>query len=267
MKNLDSQHIDLWIVDIEDFAYEELLSLTSGWLSKQDQQRVERFQFIEHKRQLLMGRYLTRTVLSRYGEFSVGDWRFENNQYGKPFIESELLEKMAKPLYFNLSHSQGKLVLAIARHEFLGVDIEYGLKPRRVEKIAKRYFSSSEIDGFEGLEKAKIQGRFYDLWSLKEAYIKACGMGLAIPLDHFSFGFQSENVIEIKFDKQRKDDPALWQFWQIESEYGYHLSLAVKSKESNKMDEFAEIKISNFYHLKPAGELVRKRFTVRGSSR
>lgn len=267
MMNLDSQHIDLWIVDIEDFAYEELLSLTRGWLSKQDRSRVKRFQFLEHKCQLLMGRYLVRTVLSRYSQFLAGDWYFENNEYGKPFIASALLEKMTEPLYFNLSHSQGKLVLAISRHELLGVDIEYGMKPRRVEKIAKRYFSSSEIEGFNVLKKAEIQGRFYDLWSLKEAYIKACGMGLAIPLDHFSFGFQSENIIEIKFDKHRADDPALWQFWQIESEPGYHLSLAVKSIEPKKVGELPEIKISNFYHLKPAGELKDKQFTVRSSSR
>jgi 4'-phosphopantetheinyl transferase len=260
---LDPQHIDLWVVDIEDFSYEELLLLTYGWLSKQDLQRVERYQFIEHKKQLLMGRYLTRTVLSRYSQFSADDWCFENNEYGKPFIKSALLEKMAEPLFFNISHSQNKLVLAIARHELLGVDIEYGLKPRRVEKIANRYFSNSEIEGFNGLEKAQILKRFYDLWSLKEAYIKACGMGLAIPLNHFSFDLQSESKIEIKFHKERLDDPALWQFWKIESEPGYHLSLAVKSF---KLNEFVAIKISNFYQLKSAGEFVNKKFTLRATS-
>jgi len=260
---LDPQHINLWVVDIEDFSYEELLSLTSGWLSKQDLQRVERYQFLEHKKQLLMGRYLTRTVLSRYGQFSAGDWRFENNEYGKPSIASALLEEMVEPLFFNLSHSQNKLVLAVARHEFLGVDIEYGLKPRRVEEIANRYFSNSEIEGFSGLEKSQMQKRFYDLWSLKEAYIKACGMGLAIPLNHFSFSFQSERKVEIKFHKQRPDDSALWQFWKIESEPGYHLSLAVKSL---KLNEFAVIKISKFYQVKSAGELVSKQFTLRATS-
>ncbi|MFT4670797.1 MAG: 4'-phosphopantetheinyl transferase [Pseudohongiellaceae bacterium] len=260
---LDPQHIDLWFVNIEDFSYEELLSLTSGWLSKQDLQRVERYQFLEHKQQLLMGRYLIRTVLSRYGQLSAGDWRFENNEYGKPFIASALLDEMVEPLFFNLSHSQNKLVLAVARHEFLGVDIEYGLKPRRVEKIANRYFSNSEIEGFSGLEKSQMQKRFYDLWSLKEAYIKACGMGLAIPLNHFSFSFQNERKVEIKFHKERPDDSALWQFWNIESEPGYHLSLAVKSL---KLDGFSATKISSFYQLKSAGELVSKQFTLRATS-
>jgi 4'-phosphopantetheinyl transferase len=261
---IDPQHIDLWVVDIGDFSYEELLSLNVGWLSTQDLQRVERYQFIEHKKQLLMGRYLTRTVLSRYGQFSAGDWRFENNEYGKPFIATAQLEEMAEPLFFNLSHSQNKLVLAIAQHELLGIDIEYGLKPRRVEKIANRYFSNSEIEGFRGLEKALIQKRFYDLWSLKEAYIKACGMGLAIPLNHFSFSFQSESKVEIEFHKERTDDPALWQFWEIDSEPGYHLSLAVKSL---KLNEFAAIKVSNFYQLKSVSEWVNKRFTLRVTSR
>jgi 4'-phosphopantetheinyl transferase len=261
--NIDPQHIDLWVVDIEDFSYEELLSLNIGWLSKQDLQRMERYQFIEHKKQLLMGRYLTRTVLSRYGQFSAGDWRFENNEYGKPFIATVQLEEMAEPLFFNLSHSQNKLVLAIARHELLGIDIEYGLKPRRVEKIANRYFSNSEIEGFSGLEKALIKKRFYDLWSLKEAYIKACGMGLAIPLNHFSFSFQSESKVEIKFHKKRTDDPALWQFWKIDSEPGYHLSLAVKSL---KLNEFDAIKVTNFYQLKSVSEFVNKLFTLRATS-
>lgn len=265
--NLDSQNIDIWVVDIKDFAYEDLLSLTSGWLSKQDRQRVERFQFQEHKKQLFMGRYLLRTVLSRYGDFSAGDWRFENNRYGKPFIASAQLEKMSKPLFFNLSHSQNKLVLAIGRHEFLGIDIEYGLRPRRVEKIAKRYFSSSEIAGFDVLEKEQVQRRFYDLWSLKEAYIKACGMGLAIPLDHFSFNFDGKNKVEIKFDKQRADDPGLWQFWQVDSEPGYHLSLALKRGRSNEGGELKEIEISSVNQLKPTGEYTAKQFTVLSTNR
>ena len=260
MINLDSQDIDLWTVDIADFAYEELLSLTAGWLSKQDQQRAVRFQFLEHKKQLLMGRYLTRTVLSWYSGFSAGDWRFENNEYGKPFIASDLLKGMAEPLFFNLSHSKNKLVLAIARHELLGVDIEYGLKLRRVEKLAKRYFSISEIDDFGVLAKDQMQKKFYDLWSLKEAYIKACGMGLAIPLDHFSFSFQSKNGIEIKFDKERTDEPRLWRFWEIDSEPGYHLSLAIKLAE---LEEVARIEISNLNQIKPSGEIVSKQFTVR----
>ena len=262
MINLDSQDIDLWIVDIADFAYEELLSLTAGWLSKQDQRRAVRFQFLEHKKQLLMGRYLTRTVLSWYSGFSAGDWRFENNEYGKPFIASDLLKGMAEPLFFNLSHSKNKLVLAIARHELLGVDIEYGLKIRRVEKLAKRYFSNSEIDDFGVLATDQMQKKFYDLWSLKEAYIKACGMGLAIPLDHFSFSFQSKNGIEIKFDKERTDEPRLWRFWEIDSEPGYHLSLAIKLAE---LEEVARIEISNLNQIKPSGEIVSKQFTVRNN--
>lgn len=264
--NLDTQHIDLWLVDIKDFDYEELILLTDGWLSKQDQQRVERYQFLEHKKQLLMGRFLLRTVLSRYAQVAAGEWRFETNKFGKPFIASALLETMAEPLYFNLSHSQNKLVLAISRHQLLGVDIEYGLKQRRVEKIANRYFSSAEVKGFEVLEAEQIQTRFYDLWSLKEAYIKACGLGLAIPLDHFSFSFEGKNKVEIKFDKQRIDDPTLWQFWQIESEPGYHLSLAVKNESLDKLNELTKIKISNFNQLKPGGELLVKKFNVRSTN-
>lgn len=253
---LEPHHIHLWVVDTRDYVFQELRALTASWLSERDSQRLDRFHFVEHKHQLLLGRYLLHTVLSRYETLAPAEWRFDYNEYGKPFIARKLAEKMTRPLYFNLSHSRNKLVLAVARHQFLGVDIEYGLKPRRVEKIAERYFSSVEIAGFASLAEGQLQQRFYDLWSLKEAYIKACGMGLAIPLDQFSYSFHEDNKIEIAFDDARDDDSEFWQFWQLESEPDYHLALAIKKEEA------ATVVVSKFYQLMPQGELVSKKLLI-----
>ena len=79
----------------------------------------------------------------------------------------------------------------MSRFKDIGVDVECARKPRRVEAIAQRFFSDLEATQLLSLPGDQQQSRFYDLWTLKEAYIKACGMGLAIPPDHMAFQMAS----------------------------------------------------------------------------
>lgn len=240
--------IDLWYVDAADFNFRDLLLQIETWLSETEKQRLTRYQFEKHKLEFLLGRYLLRSVLSLYGELSPEDWLFDYNDYGKPFVASAIQNRLDMPLYFNLSHSRGKLVLAVANVESLGVDIEYGLKPRRIEKIAGRYFSSAEVRGLELLPAGERQRRFYDLWSLKEAYIKACGLGLAIPLADFSYSFSESGAISIAFAKSREDTPRHWQFWQLGSVPDFHIGLAVKTVDAQNLE------LSNLFQLQQMGE-------------
>lgn len=246
---LDPNHIDLWTVDADNFKLRDLLMLSGSWLSSAEEARLNRFRLERSKHEFLVGRYMLRSVLSLYARFSPQDWVFDYNEYGKPSISKAQQNEMEMPLYFNLSHSRGKLIMAVSRYEQVGVDIEYGLKPRRIEKIANRYFSASEVEGLEGLPDHAKQTRFYDLWSLKEAYIKACGLGLAIPLGDFSYRFSSAGAIVIEFDAEREDVPEAWQFWQIGSILGFHIAIAIKSAHAEHLH------IAKFFQLKPLGEL------------
>ncbi len=235
MKRLPRDEIHVWRAVVDDFDLPELEATADGWLSAAERARLQRYYFADHKKQLLLGRVLMRTVFSHYEALTPAQWQFCYNDYGKPLLAAQQQRQLKAPLYFNLSHSKGTLVLAVARLEELGVDIECNTRARRVEKIASRYFSQSEVSNLLALEKSCWQARFYDLWSLKEAYIKACGLGLAIDLGHFSFAFEQDDKLSIEFSARRADDPRCWQFWQLNAIAGFNVALAAKSNTGQEV--------------------------------
>ena len=241
MLSLPQNEIHLWHANQAEFNGPELELNCLSWLTESETIRYHRYFSDYHRKQFLLGRVLIRNILSKYAEIEPQDWKFEENRYGKPVIVSS---QQAKPLFFNLSHSSERLVLAIAVHIGIGVDIEFCNKPRRVVKIADRYFSPSELEELLALPEADQLKRFYDLWTLKEAYIKARGLGLAIPLQQFGYHFPSKYSLQIKFSKELYDDVAQWQFWQIDLGEHFKMALAVKSEH-----EITKIESRRFFAL------------------
>lgn len=225
--NLTNAQIDLWFANEGDFDFDELVSHCLGWLTDKEMIRYERFYFDRHRKELLLGKALVRTVLSKYCDKDPAEWLFEENEYGKPALASEHDED----IHFNLSHSGDRLVLAVSRHEYLGVDIECCAKSRRVEKIADRYFTESELGPLLGLEGSAQLDRFYDLWTLKEAYIKARGMGLALSLQQFGFLLEENGLMSLQLDSMMDDEIKGWQYWQLDTGSDYKLALATKTDE------------------------------------
>ncbi|MBL6905412.1 MAG: 4'-phosphopantetheinyl transferase superfamily protein [Pseudomonadales bacterium] len=224
---IDNAQIHLWQLDQSDFDLPSVQDACLSWLTEAELLRYHRFQFDRHRKQLLLGRILMRAALSNYdNSISPEAWIFTYNAYGKPQISTE---QNSNSLYFNVSHSAQKVVLAVSRCADIGVDLEFSDKQRRVEAIAHRYFAGSEVAQLLALPAEEQQIRFYELWTLKEAYIKACGMGLAIPLQHFAYSFHSGGKLALEFDAQRGDSESAWQLWQLEAGLDYKLALAAKT--------------------------------------
>jgi len=118
------------------------------------------------------------------------------------------------------------LVMAFVAQGAVGVDVEYTRRQCRALAVAARYFSASEVADLRGLAADQQRARFFDLWTLKEAYIKACGMGLAIPLGSFSFDFSAPEI-RIAFDERREDRAELWRFWRLPLRDAHQLALAL----------------------------------------
>jgi len=152
-------------------------------------------------------RALVRTVLSKYADVAPGAWRFVTNEYGRPEIDEP---QDARWLKFNLSHTKGLIALIVARDREVGVDVEDRERTGRLLNVADRYFSPLEVEALRALPEKDKLDRFFLYWTLKESYIKARGMGLAIPLSQFSFAIASD--ISIAFDAKLDDDPDNWQF-------------------------------------------------------
>lgn len=231
---LDPSEIHLWFVNRQEFLDQglslgELLAAHREVLTEADLARFERFHFDADKYQLLLTRVLLNKLLGDYyPTVASNSWQFTANSYGKPIVSSAELSSEEQPS-FNISNSGDHIVIALSLWPRLGVDIEGRSRVRLIEKIAQRYFSPSEIEALMALPAAARQHRFYQLWTLKEAYIKACGMGLAIPLDHFSYRFDKERGIDLQFVPQRDDDPDEWQCWQLEMLADVEMGLAIKA--------------------------------------
>jgi 4'-phosphopantetheinyl transferase len=155
---------------------------------------------------------MVRTVLSKYADVAPRDWRFAANEYGKPSIAAE--HTKAKGVEFNLSHTEGLIVLGVTRGRALGVDVENTV-PREVDlEVADRFFARTEVAALHMLPGHQQEQRFFEYWTLKEAYIKARGMGLSIPLNSFAFCLQDPARIRVKVEPE-SSSPGRWLFWQL----------------------------------------------------
>lgn len=256
--HIEEGQIQLWQLDQADFDLSSLQADCLSWLTDGELQRYHRYQFDRHRKQLLLGRALLRVALSSYdSSITPSAWKFSQNDYGKPAISET---QNSKSIYFNLSHSSQRIALVVARFPDIGVDIELSSKERRVEAIAERFFSPLEVTALLSLPKERQLDRFYDLWTLKEAYIKACGMGLAIPLQHFSYGFPTEAAIHIEFDERREDSAAAWQFWQLDAQPNYKLAIAAKAGPAKKVERVSAWRLEaldRYFEEEPAIQRIK----------
>lgn len=212
MLRLPAEEIHLWFCRPSDLLLDsDYLQQLLTTLDARELQRMRRFRFERHRRQFCTSHALTRWALSRYADVSPEQWRFEYNNHGKPFVSNPGHEK----LQFSLSHTDGLQLLAV-RHQFpVGVDVELRKKRVAGADIAGRFFSSAEVAEFLSAAPEEQQNIFFDYWTLKESYIKACGKGLAIPLRHFSYSILQQGKIRISFAPEREDSPADWRFWLL----------------------------------------------------
>ncbi|WOD65175.1 4'-phosphopantetheinyl transferase superfamily protein (plasmid) [Niallia taxi] len=158
----------------------------------------------------LIGEIMIRLHICKIHEIDNNRIVFQYNKYGKPRVELE------SPYFFNISHSGNWVVVAYNNSE-VGIDIE---KIKNLDtELAKNYFTTMEYEHLCSLgSKAAQINCFYDLWTLKESYIKFRGRGLSIPLNSFSiikysnskFFFQLENenscLEEFYFQQYNLDD-------------------------------------------------------------
>jgi 4'-phosphopantetheinyl transferase len=192
-------------------------------LTPDERARCARFAFDELKAEYLLTRALCRTVLSRYADVRPQDWRFDSNAYGRPEIAAPA---GAVPLRFNLSNARSLVACVVTRRADAGVDVEETARAEAPLEIAEQFFSADELRELRALPAAEQGRRFFDLWTLKESYIKARGLGLQIPLERFSMRFGA--TIGIAFDATLGDDADAWQFFSTRLSAAHTLSLALR---------------------------------------
>lgn len=187
--------------------------MIKSWLPKDELKKVSRY--IQHSDQEkgLMVRGFLRGLLSIVAKDNHADkqllspefWRFEYGDKGKPRLTSEQLA--CSGLTFNISHSGDWLVIAVLSDTHqqmseLGVDVERYRQSTNIYPILNHYFTQEETQALLALPNALQRDRFFDLWALKESYIKAKGLGLALSLKSFSFDLSEINKTKLALFEQ-----------------------------------------------------------------
>lgn len=221
---LESGTVHLWQTDVAAATEPGRLEGYEGLLSDEETQRHRRFVRARDRDLFLVAHALVRTTLSRYLAISPTAWEFATGERGRPEISSP----PGTGLRFNLSHTPGRAVCAVTRDRDIGVDVERLSRVTDPLHVADRFFAPTEVVGLRALSEAQQRQRFFELWTLKESYIKARGLGLAIPLHHFWFAAPSGDPVTISFAPELRDDPQTWQFRVVERGPEYALALGVR---------------------------------------
>lgn len=158
------------------------------FVNKEKKQKVMKFRRNEDKIRSLVGDTLTRIIICKHLGCKNKDIKYKYNEYGKPYIKENL--------EFNISHSGEYVVVAIDDCP-VGIDIEE-MKNIEFEGIAKGYYDESEYKWIINHEKEQQMRCFYELWTLKESYVKYVGKGLSIAFNSFRFKInEKKNLFEI----------------------------------------------------------------------
>lgn len=216
--------MDVWFCIPQKIVAADLEDYCEGLLTGEELEHYRRLK-ADHRLEYLVSHALLRTTLSRYLPGEPGDWQFRRNEFGKPELVADIAG--AEQLRFNLSNTNGLVLCAVSGGADLGVDVEFHANSQGLLEVADHYFSELELAGLQGLSEAEQEQAFFRYWTLKEAYIKAKGEGLSIPLDSFSFVLGASDTVH--FIPPPGDAQTDWSFQLYYPGEEYTAAVAVQA--------------------------------------
>jgi 4'-phosphopantetheinyl transferase len=182
---LHRNQVDLWVLPLSTVSARSFSTMERATLlSDTEKNRYDHFKIDSKKEEFLSSRLLLRFLLTRYSKMGAEGVEAIPDTMGRPFW---MRGRERIPLYFSLSHTRGMICCAIADCAETGCDVEQD-RPRKYEKeLSRKVFSEQEADCYHHLAEGKQREFFYRSWTLKEAFVKAMGKGLRIPLTSLSF--------------------------------------------------------------------------------
>jgi len=194
-------------------------------LAADELSRAERFHFQKDRKHFIVARGLFRAILSRYFDMEPGQLRFRYSPYGKPALATTPGQDT---LSFNVSHSHGLALYAITRGREIGVDLERISADLDCEQIAARFFSPRENAVLRALPTELKSKAYFNCWTRKEAYIKARGGGLSLPLDQFDVSLAPGEPAMLLNTSGDRQEATRWSLRALTPGPGYVAALAVE---------------------------------------
>ncbi len=244
--NLHRDHIHIWYLRPEDFQAIEAINLFKHLLSHEEIRQRNRFTFESGQHRYLLTRGLIRSVLSSYfPKVAPSEWHFSSNQHGRPHVASPT---MGASISFNLSHTQNLIVCALTLSGTIGVDAEFIQDNDHMLPLAERYYAPAERQSIDSLSSDKKKALVYRLWTLKEAFIKAEGKGLAISLNKFWFLLDDNRILfETDLDITGEHYSfSQFHFYDGKNDSGCELAVALHSENPlNNLDSTKLVRFSS----------------------
>lgn len=219
---LTADEVHVWRIALD--MGEAALARLRDTLAGDERQRTERYHFETDRRHFLAGRGALRCLLAAYLRRRPEDVGFTYSNYGKPLLAGE----DGTRLRFNLTHSHGLALLAVALGRDLGVDLERIRADLEGEQLAERFFSPSEVAALRSLPIELRRQAFFHCWTRKEAYIKANGKGLSLPLDGFDVTLRPGEPAALLATPHDPAEARRWSLRNLEPGDGFAGALAVE---------------------------------------
>ncbi|MFE4880098.1 4'-phosphopantetheinyl transferase family protein [Bacillus mycoides] len=194
-----------------------LFNQFSNLISNEKRERMKRLLNLCDINRTLIGDLLIRSLICQKYKINNEEIKFIYNEYGKPFVQN------FSDFHFNISHS-GEWVVCATANSNVGIDIER-VSDIEALKLANEFFSEEEFYDLSNMNSDEQINYFFDLWTLKESYIKTIGKGLYIPLNSFSVKKESRTLISYK------NIPQNFYFRQYNIESNYKISACATRDE------------------------------------
>jgi 4'-phosphopantetheinyl transferase len=218
------ERIDLHVGLLDEVDTPRAYGACLAMLSSEERQHAQRFVFERDRRQYIIAHGLLRHSLSDFApHVAPADWSFITGRYGRPVVDAPAVPG---GIHFSLSHTEGCVACTISACEAVGVDVERVRQFQSMFATARSSFSMEEVDSLRPLPSDQAVDRFFDYWTLKEAYLKARGVGLNFPLDQFSILISTDHEIGIRFMSDTADDPRRWHFMKSSPSSIHRLAVA-----------------------------------------
>lgn len=216
---LPEDEVHVWHSDlaVSQDSFEELFRL----LDSSERERAARFKVPEPRHQFVISRAFLRIALGRYLQRGPDRVSFVITEHGKPELPA------GSDLHFNLSHTEGAAVIAITRARPVGVDVERIRQNLNPLELADRFFSREESEWLRAQPPSQQFSAFFACWTAKEAYVKACGGGLSMPLTGFAVIPRPGSAeLQLQIDGH-PEDARRWSLWQLDFGPDLRSALAV----------------------------------------
>ena len=223
--DLPKGEVHVWRASVD--PAESRIGALAETLSVDEWDRAGKFYFEKDRRSFIVTRGTLRALLGRYLHRSPDRLRFCYGPHGKPALTRD---SGGDTVRFNLSHSHGMALFAMTRHGDVGIDVEL-IRPHLAgEEITERFFSPREVSMLRNVPVEKRVEAFFNCWTRKEAYIKATGKGLSLPLDGFVVSLAPGEPAALLETRTDPREASRWCLRSLAPRSGYVGALAVTTE-------------------------------------